>query len=86
MRPFELAMMGACIISNPCEGMETWFEPEKEIIQVASADEAIDRYRHLLAHPAQRRAIGEAARRRALAEHTYERRAAELLDLLAEHC
>ncbi len=85
MRPFELAMMGACMVSNPCAGMETWFEPGLEIVVVGSADEAIDRYRYLLAHAGERRALGAAARRRALAEHTYARRAAELLTILHEY-
>jgi len=85
MRPFELAMMGACMVGNLCAGMEAWFEPGREIVQVGSAEEAIDRYRHLLAHESERRAIGEAARRRALADHTYARRASELLAILDEY-
>ena len=85
MRPFELAMMGACMVGNPCSGMETWFEPGREIVLVGSAEEAIDCYRHLLAHDSERRAIGAAARRRALADHTYARRAAELLAILDEY-
>jgi hypothetical protein len=82
MRPFELAMMGACMVSNPCRGIEEWFEPGKELIVVASAEEAIDRYRFLLAHEPERRAIGEAARRRALAEHTYRHRARQLAGIV----
>jgi len=85
MRPFELAMTGACIVSNPCVGMEEWFEPGREIVQVASADEAVDRYRYLLSHEDERRALGAAARRRALADHTSVRRAAQLLAILDEY-
>jgi glycosyltransferase involved in cell wall biosynthesis len=85
MRPFELAMMGACIVSNPCAGLETWFEPGREIVVVASADEAIDRYRWLLAHDSERRALGAAARRRALADHTYAHRASELIAIIDEY-
>jgi glycosyltransferase involved in cell wall biosynthesis len=77
MRPFELAMMGACIVTNPC-GIERWFEPGREVVVVSSADEAVDRYRFLLGHEAERRALGAAARRRALAEHTYRHRAMDL--------
>jgi hypothetical protein len=86
MRPFELAMMGACIVSNPCAGLETWFEPGREIVVVASADEAIERYGWLLAQGSERRAIGTAARRRALAEHTYAHRARELIAIVDEYC
>jgi hypothetical protein len=83
MRPFELAMAGACMVSNPYEGIELWFEPEREIAIVHSEEEAIDRYRFLLSHEPVRLAMGEAARRRALGEHTYAHRAARLLDILA---
>jgi len=48
-RPFELASLGACIVANPYLGVETWFEPGREIVVVQSAEEAIERYRWLLA-------------------------------------
>ena len=85
MRPFELAMMGACIVSSPYAGIEEWFEPGTEIVVVGSAEEAIERYRHLLAHDGEREALGAAARRRALAEHTYARRAEQLLAIVREY-
>jgi spore maturation protein CgeB len=85
MRPFELAMMGACIVCNPYCGIERWFEPGREIVVVGSAEEAIDRYRFLIAHDAERRAMGEAARRRALAEHTFRHRASQLVEILKHH-
>src|SRR5690606_35656365 len=59
-RPFELAALGACMVCSPYEGIETWFEPEKELVMVSSAEEAIERYRWLLAHDDARRAIGAA--------------------------
>jgi hypothetical protein len=82
LRPFELAMMGACMVSSPYLGIEEWFEPEKELIVVHSAEEAADRYQYLLGHDAERRAMGEAARTRALAEHTYLRRAGQLVGII----
>ena len=81
-RPFELAALGACIIANPYAGIEEWFEPGKEIIIVESAEEAIERYRYLLAHAAERRAIGEAARARLLKEHTFRHRARDLIRII----
>ncbi len=59
-RPFELASMGCCIVANPYEGIETWFEPGKELFVVASGEEALERYRYLLAHDY--RAAGGGAR------------------------
>ena len=85
MRPFELALSGACMVSRPYAGIGEWFEPGREIIIVGSAEEAIDRYRHLLRHDAQRRAIGRAARERALAEHTHRHRARRLVQIIREH-
>mgnify|MGYP005851981849 CR=1 FL=1 len=84
-RPFELASLGACIVANPYLGIETWFEPEREIILIESADEAIERYRWLLANDSARQAIGEAARQRVLAEHTFRHRAQELVQIVRQH-
>lgn len=81
-RPFELAALGACIVANPYDGLELWFEPEREVFIVHSAEEAIDRYRYLLTHEAERRAVGERARARLLAEHTFQHRARQLVTIL----
>jgi glycosyltransferase involved in cell wall biosynthesis len=82
MRPFELAALGCCIVGNPYAGMELWFEPEREIILVNSAEEALDRYRYLLAHDSERQRIGQAARERLLKQHTFQHRARELVGII----
>lgn len=84
-RPFELAALSCCIVSNPYEGIEEWFEPNREIVIVHSAEEATETYRWLLAHDTERQRIGERARQRVLAEHTFRHRAAQLLTALGEH-
>jgi hypothetical protein len=84
-RPFELASLGACMVCNPYEGIETWFEPEKELIVVESAEEAVERYRWLLAHDTERRKMGEAARERLLKEHTFRHRARQLVEIIQGH-
>ena len=81
-RPFELASLGACMVCNPYEGIETWFEPEKELIVVHSAEEAIERYRWLLSHDEARRKMGQAARERFLKEHTFRHRARQLVRII----
>ncbi len=85
-RPFELASMGCCIVANPYQGIETWFEPGKEVFVVQSTDEAIDRYRYLLAHDAERLAAGRAARERVLQQHTFRHRARELCEIVRKYC
>ncbi len=84
-RPFELAAMGACVVSNPYLGLETWFEPEKEIIILRSGEEAIERYRFLLGHDSARESIGRAARERVLKQHTFRHRARELLAIIRQY-
>ena len=59
-RPFELAMSGATIVSNPHDGIERWFEPGRELLVVENADEATDAYRELLDDPAQAEELGRA--------------------------
>lgn len=81
-RPFELASMGACMVCNPYEGIETWFEPEKELIIVHSAAEAVERYTWLLGHEDARLKMGQAARERFLKEHTFRHRAQQLVNLI----
>lgn len=84
-RPFELAGMGCCIVANPYDGLETWFEPGKEVFIVHSAEEAMDRYRYLLAHEDARLAAGRAARERVLKEHTFQHRARELVGIIKQY-
>jgi len=81
-RPFELAALGACMVCNPYEGIETWFEPDRELVVVHSREEAIERYRWLLQHDAERRKMGAAARERLLKEHTFRHRARQLVDIV----
>lgn len=81
-RPFELAACGAAIVSNPCEGIDRWFEPGRELLVVSSTEEAVEAYRELLADPGAAEAMGERARERALDEHTYAHRARRLLELV----
>ena len=81
-RPFELAMAGAAIVSNPCAGIERWLEPGRELIVVEDANEAEAAYRELLEEPGRAEELGRAARERALDEHTYVQRARRLLELV----
>lgn len=81
-RPFELAALGACMVCSPYEGIETWFEPDRELIVVHSAEEAADRMRWLLQHDAERRKMGRAARERLLKEHTFRHRAQQLVEIM----
>jgi len=81
-RPFELAAFGCCIVSQPYDGIELWFKPEKEIAIVHSADEASALYEELLSQPEVASALGTRARERVLSDHTYRQRAVQLTRLI----
>jgi len=81
-RPFELASLGCCVVSDPYNGLEEWFEVGKEMFIVHNAEEAVETYKMLLSLDELRRRTGEAARRRVLKEHTAKHRAKQLIDLL----
>lgn len=78
-RLFEAAACGVAILSDWWEGLDAFFEPEREILIARSTEEAldaIDRPREELALIARR------GRERCLAEHTAQRRARELVDAI----
>jgi spore maturation protein CgeB len=79
-RVFEAAGAGACILTDPWEGVEIFFTPGTEIL-VAQNGEEVAEFTSAVS-PGRANAIGEAARRRVLAEHTYAHRAAMIDQLL----
>lgn len=81
-RPFELAAFGSCIVSQPYNGIEEWFEVGKELIVVNNENEAIETYRRLLHNEEEREKIGNRARERVLREHTFRHRACQLTDII----
>lgn len=75
-RVFEAAGAGACIVTDAFTGVETFFEPEEEILVARDAADVLAHLAQLT--PERRRRIGQAARRRALRDHTYAQRAIEV--------
>ncbi len=73
-RPFELAGCRAFVISGHSEGIENYYEKDKEMAFYSSPEDLAKKIKFYLAHPEERERIAEAAYRRTLAEHTYERR------------
>ncbi len=72
-RVFEAAGAGACLVTDAFEGVESFLEPDCEVLVAASGDEVAACVASLT--PARARAIGAAARARVLAAHTYDHRA-----------
>jgi spore maturation protein CgeB len=82
VRLFEAGACGVPIISDRWEGLDTLFEPGKEIL-VADSSEDVLRYFRDLKEP-ERLQIAAAARKRILAEHTPTVRAHQLRNYLQE--
>ncbi len=72
-RVFEAAGAGACMITDRWEGVEQFFEPEKEIYVAGSGDEVAAVMESLT--PLKAAAVGARALARVRAEHTYAHRA-----------
>lgn len=82
VRLFEAGACGTPIISDWWAGIESLFEPGKEIL-ISRGPEDTMRYLRDLSDAARLR-IGEAARRRILAEHTPGQRAVQVEQYVAE--
>lgn len=76
VRLFEAGACATPIVSDAWEGLESLFEPGREILIARSSEEIL---RYLREMPeADLRAVGERARQRVLSSHTSAHRAAEL--------
>jgi len=74
-RLFEAAACGVPILSDTWEGLESFFEPGREILIAGTTEDAVDA---LDLTDAELRRIAQASRERTLAEHTSARRVEEL--------
>jgi spore maturation protein CgeB len=82
VRLFEAAACATPIISDRWPGLETIFEPGRDIVLADGAGDVLSTLRDM---PEDRRAaMGERARRRVLAEHTAAHRAEQLEGYLLE--
>jgi len=81
-RVFELASLGCCVVTNPSDNLKDFFEPNKEMVVVSDAKDAIEKYNWLLTSTENREMIGKKARQRVLEEHTYLNRAQQMLKII----
>lgn len=79
-RIFEAAGSASCLITDAWEGIETFLEPDREVLVAHNGEEVIRHLRTLGQSRAKQ--IGQAALQRVLAEHTYQHRAEQLQQLL----
>jgi len=79
-RVFEAAGAAACLITDAWQGVETFFEPDREILVAEDAEAVVSLLRNTTAEC--RREIGDHMRHRALADHTYKLRARQVNAIL----
>lgn len=87
LRLFEAAGAGVFQISDDLPGTRGWFpdvDGTPTIALYASADELVGRVRHYLAHDAEREAVARTAQAHVYAHHTYDVRAAQFEEGLAD--
>lgn len=77
-RPFELAGCKAFTISGLSEGIERFYEPDKEMAFYEDANDLAEKIRYYLSHDAEREGIAQAGYERTLREHTYPQRFKEI--------
>ncbi len=79
LRVFELAALGRAQLCDAKADIAALLSPGREIVLYRSLAELRGLARELLADPARRASLGEAARRRVVAGHTWAHRLEELL-------
>jgi spore maturation protein CgeB len=80
-RLFEAAACGTPLITDTWDGLEAFFEPDKEILVARSDSDVLSALKQ---EPASLQAMAARARDRVLAQHTSAHRARELVSLLQE--
>jgi len=81
-RLFEIAACEAFCLTTPKPDLERWFRPGHDLETFASADELRVKVDRFLGDPATRLERARAARQIVLKSHTYDHRAAQVLDAL----
>lgn len=82
VRLFEAAACATPVISDVWDGIDTFFEPDRDILLATSTREVVDYLKHISPRAAQQ--IGLSARARVLEAHTPEHRALELESYVEE--
>jgi spore maturation protein CgeB len=79
MRLFEATGVGAFLLTDFKDNLDTLFAPDREVAVWRSIDESLKRIGHYLRDDDARATIARAGQARTMAQHTYRHRAAEIL-------
>ena len=84
LRMFEVTGMGTCLVTDWKENLEDLFEPDQEVVVFKSVEEAVDKITFLRENPAEIEKIAQAGMRRTLRDHTYNHRALDMHNIIAD--
>jgi len=82
MRLFEATGVGAFLLTDFKDNLDTLFDPDREVAVWRSIEECLKRIDHHLRDDDGRAAIARAGQTRTMAQHTYRHRAAEILGFI----
>lgn len=82
MRLYEATGIGALLVTDRLENLDTLFEPDKEVVTYGTPEEAVEKIRYYLQNEEKRELIAKAGQERTLREHTYQDRARQLVDII----
>lgn len=82
MRLFEATGVGTCLLTDWKPNLSSLFEVDREVVAYRSAEECVEKILHLLDHPRDCEAIGQAGQRRTLKEHNAIQQVREIAPLL----
>ena len=82
MRLFETTGAGACLLTDMKNGLDKYFEPDKEIVIYSSPDECIEKIKWLINNPDKCSEIAKNGQIKTLKEHHFESRVQMFYDYL----
>ncbi len=83
-RLFEVLACGGFLLSNRNAGISELFEDGQDLVFYENLDDLEEKVRYYLAHPEERRRIGEHGRRTVVEKHTLLHRAQRIVQVLEE--
>lgn len=70
IRLFEATGMGTCLVTERCKNIGDLFVDGSEIVTYTHAEEAVEKIRHLIDHPAESDRVARAGQARTLRDHS----------------
>ncbi len=84
MRLFEATGVGTCLLTDWKENLAELFKPDEEVLTYKSAEECVEKVKYILGHERERREIAAAGQRRTLRDHTFEKRVAQIDEIIRD--